>query len=418
MALVQTGTSEGRSAMSEENGDDAWAEQAEQASRGWFDGDDTDADELDVAFRDYDITSSPNDFNITTIVDFVNRGTFLIPGFQRNYVWDIKRASRLIESLLVGLPIPQLFLYEEKRNSFLVIDGQQRLMSIYYFIRGRFPKRTKRGELRRIMAEQKTIPASVMENDAYFDKFNLDLKTRDGRALSPFNGKNYQTLEDQSVLDLRTVRNIVIKQTAPDEERASSVFEIFNRLNTGGVNLRPQEIRSSLYHSDFTEILHRVNLNPVWRRIIRLPEPDLHQKDVEILLRVFALVVDGDSYREPMSGFLNKFARKARGITGNNLPLAEGIFTTFFDRISTLTPQDFEGAVGRFNIAAFEAVFRAACTDAMQAGDPNAVHAVSAAQMAALKADTRFFETSRYSIGRTRFVNDRYLRAKAILQGV
>lgn len=107
----------------------------------WFEGDDSVIE--DASFKDYQITATPNDFNIKTIVDFVESGVVKIPGFQRNYVWDIERASRLIESLLMGLPIPQIFLYEQARNSFLVIDGQQRLMSIYYFVNGQFPRKDK-----------------------------------------------------------------------------------------------------------------------------------------------------------------------------------------------------------------------------------------------------------------------------------
>ncbi|XYJ23089.1 DUF262 domain-containing protein [Bacillus velezensis] len=93
------------------------------------------------SFEEFDITASPNDFNIKTLFDFIESGVVKIPGFQRNYVWDQNRASKLIESIIIGLPIPQIFLYERLRNKFLVIDGQQRLMSIYYFIKGRFPKK-------------------------------------------------------------------------------------------------------------------------------------------------------------------------------------------------------------------------------------------------------------------------------------
>jgi uncharacterized protein with ParB-like and HNH nuclease domain len=100
---------------------------------------DKEEEQDDYSLREYDITAAPNDFNISTLFSFVESGAVKIPGFQRNYVWDIKRASRLIESLLIGLPIPQIFLYEEGKNRFLVIDGQQRLMSIYYFIKKRFP---------------------------------------------------------------------------------------------------------------------------------------------------------------------------------------------------------------------------------------------------------------------------------------
>ncbi|HVA62416.1 MAG TPA: DUF262 domain-containing protein [Terriglobales bacterium] len=88
----------------------------------------------------YEITAAPNDFNVATLYDFIKSGVVKIPGFQRHYVWDLGRASKLIESLLIGLPIPQIFLYEAGRNSFLVVDGQQRLMSLYYFREGRFPR--------------------------------------------------------------------------------------------------------------------------------------------------------------------------------------------------------------------------------------------------------------------------------------
>src|SRR5258708_6490446 len=117
----------------------------------WFEEPSEDQDD-DLNISEYDITASPNDFNVKTIFDFIESGALTIPGFQRNYVWDRKRASKLIESLLIGLPIPQIFLFQEGRNKFLVIDGQQRLMSIYYFVKGRFPKKSKRPELRRIFA--------------------------------------------------------------------------------------------------------------------------------------------------------------------------------------------------------------------------------------------------------------------------
>jgi len=73
---------------------------------------------------DYKITSTPNDFNVNTLFDLIESETVKIPGFQRNYLWDIKKASKLIESIIMGLPVPQLFLYERGRNDFLLIDGQ------------------------------------------------------------------------------------------------------------------------------------------------------------------------------------------------------------------------------------------------------------------------------------------------------
>ncbi len=99
-------------------------------------------DENEGQIDEYQIASAPNDFNVVTIANFMEQGSIIIPGFQRHFVWDMKRASKLIESLIIGLPIPQVFLYEEDRNRFLVIDGQQRLMSIYFFVRQRSPGRS------------------------------------------------------------------------------------------------------------------------------------------------------------------------------------------------------------------------------------------------------------------------------------
>src|SRR5207248_10719867 len=150
--------------------------------REWFD--DYADENQEFQIDEYDLTQSPNDFNVSTIFSFIESGSVKIPGFQRHYVWDLARASRLIESIILGLPVPQLFLYEEGRNSFLVIDGQQRLMSIYYFVMRRFPRKDKRTALRRIFDEYGSIPHEVREDDNYFMDFDLRLPGR------PPSGKN------------------------------------------------------------------------------------------------------------------------------------------------------------------------------------------------------------------------------------
>src|SRR4051812_26431459 len=92
--------------------------------------DDSDSEDQDSSIQGYDLTAVPNDFNVSTIVNYIDRGIFKIPAFQRHYVWDIRRASKLIESIVIGIPIPQLFVFEQGKNESLVVDGQQRLMSI------------------------------------------------------------------------------------------------------------------------------------------------------------------------------------------------------------------------------------------------------------------------------------------------
>ena len=206
---------------------------------------DYDADE-EYSFTEYDVTASPNDFNVRTIYDFIISGSIKIPDFQRNYVWDLKRASKLIESIITGIPIPQIFLYEESKNNFLVIDGQQRLMTIYYFINKRFPRKEKRSELRDIFDERREIPKEILENDEYFFKFNLKLPPKSENKPNILDNLNYDTLDEyKRTFELRPIRMVIIKQNMPPNDD-SVIFEIFNRLNSGGANLTPQEIRASL----------------------------------------------------------------------------------------------------------------------------------------------------------------------------
>jgi uncharacterized protein with ParB-like and HNH nuclease domain len=183
----------------------------------WFDNDPQTEEAYSI--NEYEITTSPNDFNIKTMYDFIKSGAINIPGFQRNYVWDIKRASKLIESIIIGLPIPQIFLYQESRNKFLVIDGQQRLMSLYYFIEQRFPKDEKRTVLRRIFEENGKIPDEILGDDNYFTKFNLQLPSTLPNQPNKLNRINYSTLDEYKIsFDLRTIRNIIIKQNFPEED--------------------------------------------------------------------------------------------------------------------------------------------------------------------------------------------------------
>jgi len=327
--------------------------ESESVQENWYEDNVEGVEETLVT--EYDVTSLPNDFNIKTIFDFMESGAVRVPAFQRNYVWDIKRASKLIESIIIGLPIPQIFLYEDSRNRYLVIDGQQRLMSVYYFIKQRFPRKEKRAEIRKIYDENGGIPNEILEDDQYFVKFNLQLSESVAHKINPLHRLNYSTLGDlKTTFDLRTIRNIMIRQTSPSNDD-SSIYEVFNRLNTGGVNLRPQEIRASMYHSKFYEMLYRVNLDEKWRSLIGLAEPDLHMKDIEILLRSFATLVDSESYKSSLRSFINSFSRKAKSMNKDELFLLESLFLNFLGNIDD--DKIFRSQRGKFNVSLYEAAF-------------------------------------------------------------
>lgn len=329
----------------------------------WFEDYADNTDPFQIA--EYDITSTPNDFNVMTLFSFIESGAVKIPGFQRNFVWDIARSSKLIESLILGLPVPQIFLYEQGRNNFLVIDGQQRLMSIYYFVKKRFPRKEMRVELREIFDKAGRIPEEVLHDDTYFQSFNLKLPEKIPGVKSIFKNLNYSTLgEYKTQFDLRPLRNIIVKQNTPDGDD-SSMYEIFNRLNTGGINLRPQEIRTSMYHSAFYEMLYRLNSFPETRTLLGSSQPDLHVKDIEIILRGFAMLMDIENYVPSMVKFLNQFSKKCKNNTTEQNSYLQNLYISFLDSCSELPEDAFTNkSNNRFNIAIYEAVFRAACFDA------------------------------------------------------
>ena len=367
----------------------------------------------DTAIGEFDLTATPNDFNVKTIIDFLSSQVFVIPTFQRNYVWDIKRASKLIESLVLGLPVPQIFLYEESRNKFLVIDGQQRLMSLHYFVLKRFPKVEKRGQLR-LMADLGSLPREIIADDEYFSNFNLQLPSPLPNHENRLNRLNYDTLGDvRTSFYLRTIRCVIIKQNAPSED-SSSVYEIFNRLNTGGVNLTPQEIRTSLYHSEFYQLLYELNGQPVWREILGLEYPDLRLRDVELLLRGAAMLVRGDQYRPSLTKFLNKFSKDMRSASKQTLTSLRKVYYQFFDA-AALLPEGIFGTGGkRITVSVFESVFAASCAKAF-AEESSKVEGLNAEKIKALKADKEFNEASTSRTADSANVQTRLRKAREIL---
>ena len=368
----------------------------------------------EYSLTEYDITASPNDFNIKTLFDFIQSETVKIPAFQRNYVWDLTRASKLIESIIIGIPIPQIFLYEKSQNEFLVIDGQQRLMTIYYFMKGKFPKKTKRYELRKIFDEHGKIPDDILHDTNYFTGFNLKLPEKLPDVHNKLNKLNYKILGTyKSVFEMRTIRNIIIKQNFPLDDD-SVIYEIFYRLNTGGMNLKPQEIRTSLYNSNFYKMLYSINLDQRWRRLIGTSEPDIHMKDVEILLRGFAMLKNGDNYKPSMTKFLNKFSNDAKTFSGEDIDYLKSLFHSFLVSCQNLNELAFMGKTNRINISMYESIFNAVCRTEHREKPPYIVY-LNDERLNLLKNDDEFLKATQKDTASKSNVNIRLERAKQVL---
>jgi hypothetical protein len=230
----------------------------------------------EIAPLRFAISSYGADYTVDGLVKRIREGSVYVPKFQRGFVWDIKDASRFIESLLLGLPVPSIFLAKEPdTGKLLVVDGQQRLLSLRNFYDGIWEP-TRR-------------------------EFSL-------KGVDPnYEGRSYKELrdEDRRRLDDAILHVTVFKQDEPSEDQ-SSVYQVFERLNSGGKKLTPQEIRSAVHHSGgMREILQYLNQNEEWRAIYG-PE-DIRMRDQELILRALAFYYEADGYKSPLVSFLNGF---------------------------------------------------------------------------------------------------------------
>ena len=345
-----------------------------------FENDEAEENESLYPSETFKLTTTPNDFNISTIISFLDAGIFKIPDFQRNYVWDINKASKLIESLLIGLPIPQMFLYEKSRNEFYVIDGQQRLMSIYFFVKGRFPRASVRQKLREAYSKGEFIKEEFLQDNKLFSNFSLTLDSKNSPQKNRFHGQDYKNLnpDDKITLDLSTIRNMIIKPSTDSDENVQSMFEIFNRLNSGGVNLNSQEIRMSLYSSNFLKEMLKMNENVVWRKLILNKEnKDLRLKDVESILRLFGMLLAGYEsvlkkengrekveYQNSIVGFLNNVANAIKYLGDEDVKFLSLLWEKFMTEISKLNNYDLnfsDEKNNRVSITFLESIFYGAC---------------------------------------------------------
>ena len=240
-------------------------------------------DTLEVQPFRYAISSYGADYPVDSLVKRMRDGSIYVPRFQRQFVWDIKDGSRFVESLLLGLPVPSIFLSKEwDTGKLLVVDGQQRLLSLLYFY------------------------------DETWGPTNKDFCLR---GVQPeFEGKTYRTLrdEDRRQLDDAILHAIVFKQDEPSEDE-SSVYEVFQRLNTGGKKLTPQEVRTAVHHSGkIRDLLGELNQYSLWRNIYGPEDPRM--RDQELILRFLALFHEGETYQKPMVTFLNQYMGKNKDL--------------------------------------------------------------------------------------------------------
>ena len=224
--------------------------------------------------------TQPYDLPIDTLIHQIKSSVMHIrqisgrPEFQRRYVWNDHMASKLIESILMNVPIPPCYLAQDQQFKLDVIDGQQRIFSIYRFLDNQFP-------------------------------------LRDLSFLTQLHGMKYFEL-DQSLqhrINTYTMRCIMITNDSDPDIR----FEVFERLNSNTMPLNAQELRNCISRGALIDLLGDLARNAAWLRILNRKNPDTRMRDEELILRFFGFYIGGIAgYRTPQKLWLNDVANKGK----------------------------------------------------------------------------------------------------------
>lgn len=243
------------------------------------------------------------DKSVSDVITMINnKDIFFSPEYQRNYIWSNKIASLLIESLLLNVPIPVIYVSEDEDNRWTVVDGLQRLES-----------------LRRFFANE-------------FKLIGLEV-------LRELNGIQYSTLNPKAARLLRNgiLRIILIfKESHPDIK-----YEIFMRINRGSIKLTEQELRNCLYRGAFNDLLKDLRKNKEYLEMIGLSEPHKRMNDAELILRYFTISDNYDrnsnklieSYSGKIVSSMNKYIESAEKAPKSEIESLKRRFQSTVDKV-------------------------------------------------------------------------------------
>lgn len=245
-------------------------------------------------------------------------------GFQRGFVWTKKQMDRFVESLILGFPVPGIFLVRQQADRrYLVLDGQQRLLTLQYFYKGIYAGRE-------------------------FTLQNVGDRLK-GRKYADLDPKDRRTIDDSFMQ-----ATVVTTDSSPSS--LESVYQIFERLNSGGTQLTPHEIRVALYAGPLVDRLEELNQSESWRSLYGRKSPRL--RDQELILRILAMYLQSDTYSRPLKSFLQDVMKRYRNAEGEAFEHA----CEQFLKASSVLDKSVGGAVLRkssaqVNAARTEAVF-------------------------------------------------------------
>lgn len=248
------------------------------------------------------LRTQPYDKSVIDLVEMIKRDEICLrPNFQRNFVWDNKRASLLIESIWLNIPIPQIFVSVEDDGKWNVIDGQQRLTTLRRYL-------------------------------------NNEFKLRGLEVLPELNNKYYKELDDKPkrLLHGGNIRIVAIHEDSHPDIK----FDVFMRINQGAIQLNPQELRNCLYRGKLNDQLHELAKNKNLLDILNLTKPHNRFKDVELILRILAMFdashENFSDYPSVMKKFLNNYMRNNRDADDYKINEISSLFNSNLEKVYTV----------------------------------------------------------------------------------
>jgi len=294
--------------------------------------------QLDKETRKVDFDSF--DISVKELVSMSDEGIVdIAPEYQRQFRWPIENQSRLIESVLLGIPVPSLFMAANKDGSWELIDGVQRLNSLIHFV----------------------------GNEEQLKKFGFEegLVLKDLEVLTEYNGSTYKDLPQ--TLKLKFSLRPLKVTTLSDKSDLKVRFDLFERLNTGGIKLTDQEIRACVFRGQFNDFLNELAENEHFTKVVNLPAAKSNDGSKnELILKFFAYKNNRDRFDHSVVGFLNEYMAEAT--TSFKYKKNRAIFEKTFEALAEELPDGIKRGNRKttpYNL--FEAITIGAA-DAIEAG--------------------------------------------------
>jgi len=240
------------------------------------------------------ISKNSVSMSFETIVAKFNEFYFMLPKYQRKYVWDREQISNLALSMIKNIPIPPIYVYfNDKDNKYVILDGQQRVISLFLYFYNLNVKRTKEGnkilvdfyELLKNVDDRNAKLLDILRDSASHHINNTRYKIRENGNEVDITYKDLSP-EAKRMLGSKYIEVVFLDIKSAEKEKVYS--NIFKLLNSAGTPLKPQEIRNGVFQSEFYDRVHELNNNNnVWRNLYG--EKHENSRDVELLLRFLAI---------------------------------------------------------------------------------------------------------------------------------